>query len=443
MAYNNSFQRQQHQRLFNLLKKQQDDHVKLIVGENRTEFDIHRVLLASISPVFEAMLYGQMQEAKQNAVIEITDMDAVAFQSILNHAHCTDPLLTFHNIIAVRQIADKYQISLLSQLCDQLFPSLLNHSNICSLLSDAVALQLESYLIQCKQTLSKLGSKAVTILQSSAFLSMNIEAMQIFLQSDSLNAKEEDIWDGVVKWANYQMDFDGHLPATQKRKLNDNNANKGSDDRKNLLKQLCPFIRFGLMDATYFIKKVKSQNCLTSDEIAEVLCYIQCNDETCNTFSIKPRSMGTKWSISPPKAKVLKYTLKMQSKYDGLNNSWTCLQNHDLKDGVGTSKTVSHPWISASFECNKKVTKIMIGAADKKMSGNWGPEFLTKSQIQWKNVSGKWETCVANVDANAGVIHCYQVNLITESIRIIRGFKGRSNKKFLGIGCFQIYGWSV
>ena len=61
-----------------------------------------------------------------------------------------------------------------------------------------------------------------------------------------------------------------------------------------LLKELCPFIRFGLMNGEYFVKKVKPLNILTNEEIMDILSYYQCkNDEKCGKFSIIQR--GKKW----------------------------------------------------------------------------------------------------------------------------------------------------
>eukprot|EP01084_Bolivina_argentea_P290644 499295_1 len=116
-----SDQLQQQQNLFKLFQNQELCDVTFIVGEERKRIKTHRLLLSSISPVFKAMLYGNMRESEPNSEIEIIDMNSDAFESIVKYAYCCKIKLSEHNAIFVKQISDKYQISLLSSLCDKQF----------------------------------------------------------------------------------------------------------------------------------------------------------------------------------------------------------------------------------------------------------------------------------------------------------------------------------
>eukprot|EP01084_Bolivina_argentea_P130125 229740_1 len=138
MAYDQTVQANQRTNLLNVLNQSQFADVTFIVGNNeqKTSFKVNRLFLASISPVFKAMLYGAMKESQQNAEIEINDIKSNAFKSVLKYAYCNDPELTPDNIVDVRVISDKYQISSLSKLCDKYFSSCLNARNICLLLSE-------------------------------------------------------------------------------------------------------------------------------------------------------------------------------------------------------------------------------------------------------------------------------------------------------------------
>jgi len=62
-----------------LLEDKSNTDVTFVVGKEETEFPCHRILIATISPVFRAMLYGQMQESLDDAVIRIPDIDSRAF----------------------------------------------------------------------------------------------------------------------------------------------------------------------------------------------------------------------------------------------------------------------------------------------------------------------------------------------------------------------------
>eukprot|EP01084_Bolivina_argentea_P011879 22245_1 len=305
MAYSNEFRAKQCQNLLNLLNSHQHCDVTFTItnNDNQTTFDVNRIFLSSISPVFKAMLYGNMEESKQNAVVEISDTTPDAFQAVVNHAYCNDPKLTPNNIVAVRHLCDKYQISLLSELCDNYFSSCLTPENICSLLHASVQNKLGSFVIKCKhviQTKFATMTQAKKMINSQGFVEMSLSAIQIILQLDTLRVAEEDLWTAVLRWADYQTinykqnvnyaGFDGSAPSKKKQKL-DNEKSDGVDKRHrlNLLKDVCPYIRFGLMDGKYFVKQVRPHNCLTDKEVSDILCYIQCNDEPCSAFSVKSR----------------------------------------------------------------------------------------------------------------------------------------------------------
>ena len=56
------------------------------------------------------MLYGNMKEPKPNSIIPIDTDDPKAFQSVIDYAHCKDPMINSNNVASIKQIADKYQL---------------------------------------------------------------------------------------------------------------------------------------------------------------------------------------------------------------------------------------------------------------------------------------------------------------------------------------------
>ena len=254
MAYTVFDQTQQRTNLLNLFNDDESCDVTFIVGKDRKEIKVHRVLLASVSPVFKAMLFGNMKESEPGAEVEIVDIDASAFESVIKYAYCNDPVLTADNFMPILYICDKYQISSMKRMCDRHFDELLTSQNICTLLDQLISFNLSSWIKKIETLLSKKrrNLKASEILESSGFRSMSAKAMVIFLQSDGLNIKEEDLWEAVVKWAEHKA-FDGGQPLAKKRKLNNgqpiNAASQLSEDdmKLSLLKTVCPFIRFGFM----------------------------------------------------------------------------------------------------------------------------------------------------------------------------------------------------
>merc|ERR1712019_88798 len=108
------------------------------------------------------MLFGNMKESEPNAEIEIADIDANAFKAMTKFAYCNDPQLTADNIISVRVIADKYQISALSEMCDSTFNSFVTTQNICSLLTQSTNCKLKIYAKKTQNLLSEKESNFKT-----------------------------------------------------------------------------------------------------------------------------------------------------------------------------------------------------------------------------------------------------------------------------------------
>ena len=156
MTLTASDQSQQRANLFKLFKNEHLCDVTFIVGAEREEIRTHRLLLAAISPVFEAMLFGKMKESEHNAEIEITDIDPNAFRAVLKFAYCNDPELTVDNIIAIRRICDKYQISLLSAICDRCFEGFVSSKKVCSLLAQSMNAKCDHYTNIIRTFLTKM-----------------------------------------------------------------------------------------------------------------------------------------------------------------------------------------------------------------------------------------------------------------------------------------------
>ena len=298
MEYSPRIKEKQRLNIVETMKDSKYNDVTFIIGKNQTEFRTNRLLLAFISDVFGAMLFGPMQEGKSQSVITIDDVDATGFKSVLNFASSDDPKITIENVVSVKSICRKYDISDLAAECDEYFESCINAKTICILLDQSIKFKLDDYVQKCIEKL-----KVIDIVNSDGFTKMRPETMCTLLQCDCLKGKEEDLWEAVLKWAETQSkglrsrinDIDCEPPA-KRRKLNAVNSNDNAADnrRLELLRGVSHYIRFGLMDSTYFVERVESTGCLSKDEVLAVLKYIAMKENNpnyqCNKFSTKPRT---------------------------------------------------------------------------------------------------------------------------------------------------------
>ena len=104
-----------------ILDNQKFTDVTFVVGKDKQEFNVNRIFLAAISPVFEAMLYGQMAESKADSKVVIEDATPNAFEQVIKFAYCNKPDIDLDNVHDIASICDKYQIATLSTFCDVVF----------------------------------------------------------------------------------------------------------------------------------------------------------------------------------------------------------------------------------------------------------------------------------------------------------------------------------
>ena len=103
--------------------------ITLLIGEQEKEYKVNRVFLASQSPVFEAMFYGNMVESKPNSVVKLPDIEPSLFDCIINYCHVQDPKITTNNVLSLAETCDQYQITELSKLCMNYLQSSLKHNS--------------------------------------------------------------------------------------------------------------------------------------------------------------------------------------------------------------------------------------------------------------------------------------------------------------------------
>ncbi|XBI84815.1 hypothetical protein VPH35_093038 [Triticum aestivum] len=108
-----------HQHLGDLLKNK--DAADLTIQVGRETFSAHRCVLSARSSVFKAELLGAMKESSAASPIEICDMEADVFESLLTFIYTDsvspvlDVVMAGHLLVA----ADRYNIERLKQICEQ------------------------------------------------------------------------------------------------------------------------------------------------------------------------------------------------------------------------------------------------------------------------------------------------------------------------------------
>jgi len=235
--------------------------VTFVVGyEELTVYGV-RSCLASISPVFKAMFYGEMKEAQYNSVIRVPDCHPSAFQCIIRYSHGINPKIDVENCFHVHKIAEKYQVSSLSPFLEIFISKIMNEENYCILFHSA--LEISSTLLQktCLKALKNLNSMA--ILSSESFVtSLSSADLQILLESEDFQVPEECLWERCLEWADYR--------AQQLAQDIKSDGNKLSTATQALC-SIKSCIRFAAMSAEFLVTKVYPLSVLDPVEYSAVI----------------------------------------------------------------------------------------------------------------------------------------------------------------------------
>eukprot|EP01084_Bolivina_argentea_P061344 112099_1 len=290
MEYTATIQSQQRDALAKALNDQKHADVTFVIGTEKTEYNTNRFLLSLISPVFDAMLYGHMKESKSNSDVIIPDVEPQIFECILNYSYANDPKITLQNVLSLLKTCDKYQIDSLSKICLNYFRSCVTQNNFCTYFVEAIKFNLTNAISVCLEYLHQLQHLEVqNILKSDGFLKMNVKVMMTFLKTDPLQITEEELWEAVVKWANYQSINNSQLESKSNDDMKYDDTSDLEEQKLYLLKTVRFLIRFGLMNGKVFATQVIPQNVLTNNELLCILLYFQNPDAKCGSFSTKQR----------------------------------------------------------------------------------------------------------------------------------------------------------
>ena len=164
------------------------------------------------SEVFKAMLYGNMQESRPNAEIEITDISCRAFEYIRDLFYHFNPVLTNALVLEVAVAASKYCI-------DHLIAECVNHLRCVSNLDEWHRLigQLQTRF-ECgscfgmEQYLKALIDENYMVNNCSKelwadlahFYALSVDTLCRILRSDNFQTLEEWIWTKCLGFALYK-----------------------------------------------------------------------------------------------------------------------------------------------------------------------------------------------------------------------------------------------
>ena len=262
----------------------------------------HRAIVAAGSPVFHAMLYGNMKESNEKE-IELPSVDTETFKALLSFMYTGKIEMDSENCFSILEAARYFGVAVLENNCADFIVALLNNENCCAIASFAYDKKFDALLEKC---LTFMYSNAHKVTEELSFNSLPSELLLKFCQSSNLCVKEICLFLAVIEWCQHQ------------------NANISEDTLKLVFQQ----IRYPLISVSDLLEKVRPT------EFADSILYTKALE-----FHLMPSKYdGPKMQLVRRKAidfKVINFTTTtMTVKEDGplvsitkksFSNGWNAL----------------------------------------------------------------------------------------------------------------------
>ena len=211
---------------------------------DRKYFYAHTYVLATSSPVFYAMFYGDLAET--NPVIHLPDANEEGLEAFLRFLYQDENPKTLDLAIKVIYLAKKYMVSSLAEKCWEL-----------------------------------IDTEVSTVIKSEAFLDISQDTLEDILKRDTLNIPgdgEVALFQAILKWCDHQCSVKGLEP--------------NGENRRAALGDAVHQIRFLSMSQEEFANNVSTSGLLTDTELVAAFQKFSGMPGSCLACSL-PRRKGT------------------------------------------------------------------------------------------------------------------------------------------------------
>ena len=224
-------------------------------SESKRAIPAHKFLLSIGSPVFEAMLYGELAETRDT--IELPDCEYESLLELFRYIYSDEVNLSGSTVMGVLYLAKKYMVPSLVDKCTKYLHDNLDASNVFDILPTADKYEEKVLVDQCWEVIDKQTKAAV---DSDGFVTIQRSLLEEVVIRDSLNIKEVDLFQSVDLWATKQCEANGSTAS-------------GELKRRILGERIIKAIRFPVMTQREFAAVVVEKGILTPDELVRFFQY--------------------------------------------------------------------------------------------------------------------------------------------------------------------------
>ena len=178
--------------------------VHFILGKGTADLlnvPAHKFILSIGSVVFNAMFNGGFATEPCHEV-EIPDIEPASFLSLLKFLYTDEVSIGPDTVMSTLYAAKKYAVPTLEQKCVDFLKRNLGPDNAFTLLSQARLFDEPQLTDLCLNCIDK---STVDSFDAEGFTDIDVETLKSVLQRDSLSARESQLFEAVVRWADHEL----------------------------------------------------------------------------------------------------------------------------------------------------------------------------------------------------------------------------------------------
>ena len=163
----------------------------------------HRAIVAAFSPVFHAMLYGNMKESNEKE-ITLPSVDTKTLKALLSFAYTGKIEVNTENCFGLLEAAHYFNVAVLEKKCTDFITTLLSTENCCTIANFAYSRMIDILVNRC---LAFMYPNAYKIVEDAGFKSLQSDLLLKFCKSSDLHVKEIRLFLAVVQWCLHQTEI--------------------------------------------------------------------------------------------------------------------------------------------------------------------------------------------------------------------------------------------
>ncbi|CAM9846281.1 unnamed protein product, partial [Ectocarpus sp. 8 AP-2014] len=213
------------------------------LGTTSREFRCHRVLFASCSAYFRALLYGGMSESETRRV-ELRDVTPEGFEAIMRYVYTGKVSVDAANVMDIFSLAHRFGMCELLKACAEVLDECMNCDDVCRVLEAAEYYGHDELAAKCWDLIK---DNTPRVLKSESFLELRWQQVLSLVREGELQVDEAELFKAVQAWV--------------------------SRDTAERRRHLSRHFRLPLMSLKELMSVVRPTNLIAADAILDAVTY--------------------------------------------------------------------------------------------------------------------------------------------------------------------------